>query len=96
MTTLKEKATKNTRLEFRIPERQKELIEDAANLQGMSVSDFIASVAHREAVKVLQENATLQLNREASVRFVEALMSPPAPTEALRNLMRVPSTARSS
>jgi uncharacterized protein (DUF1778 family) len=96
MTTLKEKTTKNTRLEFRIPERQKELIEDAANLQGMSVSDFIASVAHREAVKVLQESATLQLNREASARFVEALMSPPAPTEALRKLMRVPGTARSS
>ena len=96
MTTLKEKTTKNTRLEFRIPERQKELIEDAANLQGVSVSDFIASVAHREAVKVLQESATLQLNREASARFVEALMSPPAPTEALRQLMHVPGTARSS
>lgn len=51
----------------------------------MSVSDFIASVAHREAIRVPRESVALQLNHEASARFVEALMSPPAPTGALRN-----------
>ncbi len=88
MTTLRDKPTKNARLEFRIPERQKALIEDAAQLQGVSVSDFLASVAHREAVKVIQESAAIQLNREESARFVEALLSPPAPNAALKKLMQ--------
>lgn len=92
MTTLREKATKNARLEFRVPGCQKELIEDAANLQGVSVSDFLAGVAHREAVKVLQESAAFQLSREESVRFVEALLSPPPPTAALQKLMQAPAT----
>ena len=90
MTTLRVKPTKNARLEFRVPERQKELIEDAANLQGVSVSDFLASVAHREALKVIQESASFQLSREESVRFVEALLSPPAPNAALQKLMQAP------
>lgn len=92
MSTLREKSLKNARLEFRVPGRQKELIEDAANLQGVSVSDFLASAAHREAVRVIQENASIQLNREESARFVEALLVPPAPTAALQKLMQVPSS----
>ena len=96
MANLKEKNTKNARLEFRVPGRQKALIEDAANLQGVSVSDFIASIAHREAVKVIQENASIQLNREQSTHFVETLMSPPAPNAALQNLMRDPAEPRTN
>ena len=72
-------------MEVRIPGRLKQLRQDAARLQGMSVSDFISSVAHLEAVRVLQQSAAIQLSHEASDRFVEALMSPPAPTGALRN-----------
>ncbi|GAA0523782.1 DUF1778 domain-containing protein [Deinococcus depolymerans] len=88
MTATKEKTAKDARLEFRVPGRQKEIIESAANLQGVTVSDFLASVAHREAVKVIRDNAVIQLTHDQSVRFVEALLSPPAPNEALRNLMR--------
>jgi len=93
VTTLREKTTKNTRLEFRVPGRQKELIEDAAQLQGVSVSDFLASVAHREAVKVIQESAAIQLSREESTRFVEVLLSPPTPNAVLRKLMQEPARA---
>jgi len=84
----REKQAKDARIEFRIPSSQKELIEDAASLQGVSVSDFIAASAHREAVKVVQESAVIKLNREESTRFVEALLTPPEPNEALRALMR--------
>ena len=91
MAVPKGKTTKNARLEFRIPDTQKALIEDAAQLQGVSVSDFLASVAHREAVKIIQESAAIQLSREESARFVEALLSPPAPSAALQKLMQDPS-----
>lgn len=85
---------KDARLEFRVPSTQKELIEDAANIQGMSVSDFLASVAHREAMRVIQESAAIQLTREESARFVETLLTPPAPNAALQKLMATTSTPR--
>lgn len=88
MTTTKDRLTKNARLEFRVPGSEKELIEDAARIQGVSVSDFLATVAHREATRVVQEHAVIQLGRAESARFVEALLSPPEPNEALRKLMR--------
>ncbi len=79
---------KDARLEFRVPREQKALIEDAAKLQGVSVSDFLATIAHREAVKTIQEREAIRLNREESVQFVETLLNPPAPNEALRKLMQ--------
>lgn len=88
MAVTKEKPTKNARLEFRVPGSEKELIENAAQIQGVSVSDFLATVAHREATRVVQEHAVIQLGRAESARFVEALLSPPEPNEALRKLMR--------
>jgi len=86
-TMTREKTTKNTRLEFRVPDEQKERIEEAAHLQGMTVSNFLANVANREAVKVIHDHAEIQLTRDQSARFVEALLSPPAPNDALRKLM---------
>lgn len=94
MSSVSEKSIKNARLEFRVPRTQKELIEDAANIQGISVSDFLASVAHREAVRVIQESAAIQLTREESARFVETLLAPPSPNAALQKLMVAPSTLR--
>lgn len=80
--------TKDARLEFRVPSDLKALIEDAASLQGVTVSDFLAATAYREATRTLQERAAIKLNREETTRFVEAMLNPPEPTEALRNLMR--------
>ena len=91
MPVLKEKINKNARLEFRVADQQKALIEEAAQLQGVSVSDFLAGAAHREAVKVIQDSAAIQLSREESARFVQALLSPPAPNAALQKLMQDPS-----
>ena len=79
---------KDTRLEFRAPSSLKALIEEAASLQGVSVSDFLAATAHREAVRTVQARESIKLNREESLLFVETLLNPPAPNEALRNLMK--------
>ena len=85
---IKDRETKNARLEFRVPGDLKKLIEDAASLQGVSVSDFLAASAHREAMKTIQEHEMIRLNREESARFVDTLLNPPAPNEALRELMK--------
>jgi uncharacterized protein (DUF1778 family) len=79
---------KDERIEFRVSSEMKTLIQQAASLQGVSTSDFLAATAYREAKKTIDEHEVIRLSREESERFVDLLLNPPAPNEALRNLMK--------
>lgn len=87
MRTFEERKSKNARLDLRVSAEQKTLIKEAAELRGVSVSNFLASAAYSEAVKTLQEHQSIILNREESERFAQVLINPPEPNEALRKLM---------
>jgi uncharacterized protein (DUF1778 family) len=80
--------TKDERIEFRVSSEMKTLIQQAASLQGVSTSDFLAITAYREAKKTVEEHEVIRLTREESERFVELLLSPTPPNEALRKLMK--------
>ena len=75
---------KNVRLEARITAKQKELIERAAGYEGRSVSDFVVATVQEAAKVVVQEHELLRLNGAQSRSFVETLLNPPEPTEALQ------------
>lgn len=72
------------RLEARISRDQKRLFQRAAALKGVTLTDFVVSSAEAAAGRTLEEHDTLRLSLEDRHRFVEALMSPPAPNSALR------------
>jgi uncharacterized protein (DUF1778 family) len=76
-------ATKNARLEARITPEQKELIERAAAYQGRTVSDFVVDTVQDAAKAVIHEHEVLRLNGSQSRAFVELLLDPPEPNEAL-------------
>ena len=75
---------KQERLEARIPAAQKRLLERAANLRGTSLSDFVLTSAQEAATKTIKDFEILSLCDEAREVFINALMNPPAPNEALR------------
>jgi uncharacterized protein (DUF1778 family) len=75
---------KTARLEARATRQQKQMIERAANLRGTSVTDFVILAAQKEAVETIRDFETLNLSRESSRAFVDALLNPPAPNAALR------------
>jgi len=72
------------RLEARIPRAQKRLLERAASLRGTSLTDFVLASAQEAATKTIKDFAMLSLCDEARKVFVDALMNPPPPNEALR------------
>jgi uncharacterized protein (DUF1778 family) len=84
MTTRNASTGKNARLEARITAEQKELIERAAAYEGRSVSAFVVGAVQQAAKAVVQEHEVLQLNESHSRAFVETLLNPPEPNEALR------------
>jgi len=82
-------ATKTARLDARVSQEQKALIQRAADLQGRSLTDFIVASLQESAKRAIEEHETIVLNAEASRLFVEALLHPPKPNEALRDAARL-------
>ena len=76
------------RLEARVSPELKRLFQRAAELQGVTLSDFLVGSARRAALQTLQEQELIQLNQQDTARFVAALLKPPAPGQRLRTAAR--------
>jgi len=72
------------RVEARIRSDQKERIERAAHIRGLSVSDFIVQHAHEAAIETIERDNRLVLQGKDAVAFIELLENPPAPNKRLR------------
>ena len=72
------------RLEARISPETKSLLQKAADLEGRTLTDFVVASVQAEAYRVIEKHQKLKLNLEDSQAFVEALLNPPPPNEALK------------
>lgn len=74
---------KPERLEARVSADVKAIIQHAADLTDRSLSDFVVSSALAAAKQTIEEHEVIVLSARDSVLFVEALLNPPGPNEAL-------------
>lgn len=72
------------RLEARISPDTKALLQKAADLEGRTLTDFVVATVQAEALRVIEQHQTLKLNLEDSEAFVNALLNPPQPNDALK------------
>jgi uncharacterized protein (DUF1778 family) len=75
---------KEARIEARVSSRQKRLFERAAEIQGVTLTDFAISSMQRAATSVVEGYATIELSERNQQAFLKALMNPPEPNQALR------------
>jgi len=75
---------KQQRLEARVTPGQKRLIERAAQLRGTTVTEFVVASAQQAARETIKDFEMLSLRGEAREAFVNAILNPPAPNQALR------------
>ncbi len=75
---------RSARLETRITPENLKVIRRAAEIQGRSVSDFVASAAQEVAERAIERTQIIRLSVEDQRRFAESILKPPEPTEALR------------
>lgn len=68
----------------------RELIDQAASLQGKSPSDFMLEAARRAADEALLDRALVRVDPETYTRFVALFDAPLASSEGLRRLMNAP------
>ncbi len=80
-------ATESARINLRTSPEAKALIERAAAIMGSTVSGFMLQNAYEAATRVVADNETIVLSREAFEAFISACENPPKPTQALIDLM---------
>ena len=67
---------KNERINLRVKNSAKRMIDLAAGFEGKTVSHFIISSAMERAEKTVQEHQMMTLNGENSRQFFDALAEP--------------------
>ena len=77
--------TINDRIDVRISKEQKELIKYASELSGFkSLSEFIVYHIQAQAKKIIKDNHTILNTMEDKKVFLEAILNPQEPNEALK------------
>jgi uncharacterized protein (DUF1778 family) len=83
-----ERPRHDTPVSIRMPLQTKELIEKAATSVNKTFSAFVVESAREQAVDVLLNQTVFNLTADQAEAFAQILDHPPAPTSALRKLMR--------
>ena len=71
------------RFEARISFAKKNVLKNAADLSGRTLTDFVINSAYEAAVRVIQEHQQLHLSVRDRDIFIQALLNPPAPSTRL-------------
>jgi uncharacterized protein (DUF1778 family) len=77
-------ALRTERAEARLLPEQKERIERAASIKGLSLSDFIVQHADEAAARTIQMHTSWTLEEQDRDIFVQALLNPPEPSARMK------------
>src|SRR5438045_5521387 len=83
-TLPKQTSPPRERLEARVSADLKQLFQQAADLQGVTLSDFLIGSARHAAVQTLQQHQTIRLGQRDARTFLQALLHPAPPGRRLR------------
>ena len=72
------------RLEARVDPEAKAMWQQAAELQGRTLTDFVITSLQEAAIKVIRSHQSMQLDKEDREAFVMAILDPPEPKEELK------------
>ena len=77
------------RLDFRLPRADKELLERASILDGVTLSEFVLRTVRQKAKEVIVKESELNIATKNDVRvMIDVLLDKTPPNKALIDLMR--------
>ena len=77
-------ALKKQRIDLRLNEDDKHMIEEAAAMTNQSISQVMVSTASERAAEVIDQHRRLLLNEESWNLVMDAITNPPVPNERLK------------
>ena len=81
-------AVKDSRVDFRVSDVQKSLLERAAEIKHLSLSSYILSSSIKQAELDIAENEMLILSNRDRDLIMSVLENPPEPNEALKGMFK--------
>ncbi len=75
------KIKKNARLEARVTEEQKQLMERAAFLRGQNLTEFIVAVLAETSLQIIKDRELIELTDRDRQAFANALLNPSTPSD---------------
>lgn len=82
------KTSEIERFEARISADKKNVLKNAADLSGRTLTDFVINSAYEKAIRVIQEYQQLHLSVKDRDIFIQALLNPPSPSDKLTNAVK--------
>ncbi|MEM8642968.1 MAG: DUF1778 domain-containing protein [Cyanobacteria bacterium P01_G01_bin.54] len=79
--------TRDVTINIRAQQHQRDLIDQAAELQGKSRSEFMLESAYQQAQNVLLDRCFFSLDTAQYQQFVALLDAPPTPNKKLQALL---------
>ncbi|MEO3991572.1 type II toxin-antitoxin system TacA family antitoxin [Pseudocitrobacter cyperus] len=81
-------ALKKQRIDLRLSDDDKSMIEEAAAITNQSVTQFMLNSASERAAAVIEEHRRIVLNEDSWKRVMDALDTPPELNEKLKRAAR--------
>lgn len=81
---------RQTRMEFKTTADMKDLLSQAAALDGLDLTSFVLGSAVEKARQVLSQHSSIALSRQGQAALVQLLHTPPSTTPAMTDLMALP------
>lgn len=81
------KTAKHERIELRVTPQQKRLLQRAAQLEGVNMTDFVLQNIQRKARRVIREHHTLNISVRDAELFLRAAAESDGPTPAMVELV---------
>jgi Uncharacterized protein conserved in bacteria len=77
-------ALKKQRIDLRLTDDDKSIIEEAAAITNQSVTQFMLNSASERAAEVIEQHRRVILNEESWAKVMDALSHPADPNEKLK------------
>lgn len=76
------------RITARVSRNVRETLEQAADLLGATVNQFVVQSAYQEAQRVLEREAVIRLSREATRKVLHLMDHPPKPNQKMKAALK--------
>ncbi|WMY76606.1 DUF1778 domain-containing protein [Buttiauxella selenatireducens] len=77
-------ALKKQRIDLRLTDDDKNMIEEAAAMSNQTITQFMVTSASERAAEVIDQHRRLVLNEESWNQVMDAISNPPAPNARLK------------
>jgi uncharacterized protein (DUF1778 family) len=77
-----------TRITARVSDKVRDTLEQAAELLGATVNQFVVQTAYQEAQRVLEKESVIRLSQKDARRILSLLDHPPKPNKRLKDAVK--------